>query len=115
LVDLPDPVLHGPAAAEQLRIDGVMDGELLRAISGHTVGDPDFGLMGRALYCADFLEPGRSFLTEWREDQRGRMPSEVNVVAREIAGSRIGNVVERGGTILPRTVAFWNRLVEDAL
>jgi hypothetical protein len=37
------------------------------------------------------------------------------VVAREIAGSRIGNVVERGGTILPRTVAFWNRLVEDAL
>ena len=114
LADLPDTIIHGPAAAEQLRIDGVKDGELLRAISGHTVGDPDFGLMGRALYCADFLEPGRSFLTEWRENQRARMPSELNAVAREIAGARIGNVVEREGTILPRTVAFWNRLVEDA-
>lgn len=114
LTDLPDPILHGPAAAEQLRIDGVMDGELLRAISWHTVGDRDFGLMGRALYCADFLEPGRSFLLEWREARRERMPSEVNAVTREIAGARIGNVVEREGTILPRTVAFWKRLVEDS-
>ena len=114
LADLPDPILHGPAAAEQLRIDGVMDEELRRAISGHTFGDPDFGLMGRALYCADFLEPSRSFLSEWREDRRRRMPSEMNAVVREIAGARIRNVVEREGTILLQTVAFWNRLVEDA-
>jgi len=114
LRDLPGPLLHGPAAAEQLRVDGVLDGELLAAVAWHTVGHQDFGHLGRALYAADFLEPGRSLLPEWREDLRARMPGDLDSVVYSVAQSRLGNLVERGGTILPRTLRFWNRLAGEA-
>jgi len=114
LADLPGPILHGPAAAERLRIEGVEDGELLTAIAYHTVGDARFGPMGRALYAADFLEPGRTFLPEWREQRRERMPEAFDAVVREIAGARMRNLIERGSRVLPRTLAFWNSMTREA-
>jgi len=113
LRELPGPILHGPAAAERLRIEGVEDGELLTAVAFHTVGDDRFGALGRALYAADFLEPGRTFLPEWRQELRGRMPEALDEVVREIVGARIGNCLDRGAAILSRTVAFWNQLAQD--
>ena len=113
LQDLPDALLHGPAAAERLRVEGVDDGELLTAIAHHTVGSPGFRRLGRALYAADFLEPGRSFRPEWRAGLRERMPHELDAVALEILGARIAHRVESGGALLPKTVEFWNRLVEE--
>jgi 2-amino-4-hydroxy-6-hydroxymethyldihydropteridine diphosphokinase len=110
---LPGPLLHGPAAAEQLRVDGVLDGELLRAVAYHTAGDPSFGALGRALYAADFLEPGRSFLPEWRADLRARMPGDLDEVVVEIVRARIANLVGRRASVLPRTLDFWNALVAE--
>lgn len=110
--DLPGPLLHGPAAAERLRVEGVLDGELLRVIAFHTVGDTSFGRFGRALYAADFLEPGRTFLSEWRSKLRARMPADLDEVVAEIAGARITDRVRRGVAVLPRTLRFWNALVE---
>ena len=109
--DLPGPLLHGPAASEQLRIDGVEDGELLLAIAWHTVGDARFGALGRALYAADFLEPGRKYLPEWREGQRARMPADIDAVTVNVARARIVRGLEKDGAILPQTMGFWNRLV----
>lgn len=113
LQDLPGPLLHGPAAAERLRVDGVEDGELLMAVAFHTVGSPHFQTLGRALHAADFLEPGRTFLPEWRAGLRERMPDEMDAVLREILASRIVHRVQRGGAVLPRTLDFWNRMVEE--
>ena len=107
---LPGPLLHGPAAAEQLRIAGVEDGALLTAIAWHTVGDPRFGAVGRALYVADFLEPGRTYLPEWREELRARMPHDLDSVTRDVARARIGRGLERNAAIQPRTIAFWNEV-----
>ena len=111
---LPGPLLHGPAAAERLRIEGVEDGPLLTAVAWHTLGDPRFGPLGRALFAADFLEPGRSFLPEWREALRARMPSALDDVTVEVARARLGRCLERGTPLLGRAVEFWNRLVEEA-
>ncbi len=111
LARLPDLVLHGPAAAERLRIDGVMDGELLHAVAYHTIGHPGFGTLGRALYAADFLEPGRTFEVEWREALRARMPDELDSVVREILAGRIRYLVGGGIDLLLPTVDFWNALV----
>lgn len=111
---LPGPLLHGPAASERLRIDGVEDGELLRAVAWHTVGDPGFRALGRALYAADFLEPGRTYLPEWRAGLRQRMPHEMAEVVWDVARARIGRGLERNGPLLARTVGFWNRLAEEA-
>lgn len=110
---LPGAVLHGPAAAERLRIDGVLDGELLLAVAWHTVGDPRFGPLGRALYVADFLEPGRSYVPEWRAELRSRMPAALNDVTFEVARARLGRGLDRGAPLQTRTVSFWNRLVEE--
>lgn len=106
-------LLHGPAAAERLRVVGVEDGELLAAIAYHTVGSPHFGVLGKALYAADFLDPGRSFLTEWRADLRARVPHELDDVVFEIVGARIRHRVDEGAPILTLTLDFWNRIVEE--
>lgn len=110
---LPGPVLHGPAAATRLRAVGVADEDLLAAIALHTIGGAELGKLGRALYAADFLEPGRSFLEEWRESLRARMPADLNAVVLELVRARIGHLLERGTPVPWRTVAFWNALVEE--
>jgi 2-amino-4-hydroxy-6-hydroxymethyldihydropteridine diphosphokinase len=112
LRELPEPVLHGPAAAELLRRDGVDDSELLLALAYHTLGHPELGRTGWALYAADFLEPGRDLANEWRAGLRARMPGEMMDVVKEILAARIGYLIEQGRPVRPETVRFWNRLAE---
>jgi HD superfamily phosphohydrolase YqeK len=111
---LPPAILHGPAAAERLRVDGVKDGGLLLAVAYHTLGHADLGREGRALYCADFLEPGRVGLKdEWRSDLRGRMPEALHEVVREILGARIRHLLEGGRPVRAETMGFWNSLASE--
>lgn len=107
---LPGRILHGPAAAEFLRLDGVEDGEFLNAVAFHTLGHRELRLMGKALYAADFLEPGRARLKGWRAELRARMPGEMDEVAREVLGARIAHLIDVGSPIRPETVGFWNAL-----
>lgn len=109
----PAPMLHGPAAAALLRAEGVHDRPLLLAVSHHTSGHPELDDLGRALYAADFLEPGRPFLQAWRSDLRARMPRELGSVTKEIAAARIEHVVDRRKPLMEPTVAFWNVLVRE--
>lgn len=111
LADLPDPVLHGPAAAERLREEGVEDEELLRAVAYHTLGHPELERMGRALYAADFLEPGRPYLDDELRALRERMPDDEGSVVPRVAALRIGRVLGARMPLRPETVAFWNRMV----
>lgn len=101
---LPGKLLHGPAAAERLR--GQADDELVEAVRCHTVGSRRFGTLGRALYLADFLEPGRTFAPEWTEELRRRMPAEMDAVLLEVVRSRVRHVGESGATVHPETEAF---------
>lgn len=111
MAELPDALLHGPAAARLLEEDGVDDPDLLLAVGYHTLGHPDLSPMGRALYAADFLEPGRDLRNAWRAELRARMPGELETVVREILAARIQHLVEEGRPVRPETVAFWNSLV----
>lgn len=113
LRDLPAGALHGPATAERLRAEGVADLSLLRAVAYHTLGHPELDDLGRALYVADFLEPGRPFLPALREALRSRMPGELDAVAREVAGARIRHLIERDVPLRPETVGFWNVLTAE--
>jgi 2-amino-4-hydroxy-6-hydroxymethyldihydropteridine diphosphokinase len=110
--ELPGKLLHGPAAAE--RIDGEADDELLDAVRCHTLGCPRFRTLGRALYLADFLEPGRTFAPEWTESLRRRMPREMDAVLREVVEARIGHVMRNGGTVHPETKAFHAQVEAEA-
>lgn len=114
LRDLPGKMLHGPAAARRLRSEGVRDEAFLRAVAYHTIGHPELDELGRFLYAADFLEPGRSVLSEWRAELRGRMIREAPAVIREVARARIRNLLETFRSIRPETHEFWNILVRES-
>lgn len=109
--DWPDQLLHGPGCAHRLREAGVRDEGVLRAITYHSVGHTDLERVGRFLYLADFLEPGRKRRRVRRERLRSRLPGESESVLREVAGLRIRRVVEAGLPVLTESVEFWNWLV----
>ena len=114
LRDLPSSVLHGPAASERLREAGVHDEELREAIASHTIGGVRLGTLGRALYIADYLEPGRAYATEWHARLRDRMPGELHDVLREVVADRMRRGRESGRTLAPETLALWNELESEA-
>ncbi len=106
----PPKLRHGPAAAAHLGADGVADEEVLNAVAHHTTGHPAFGRLGRFLYLADFLEPGRRFRPEWRAALRARLPEGADAVLREVARARIARVLHDARPLLRETVEFWNGL-----
>ena len=111
LRDLPPHARHGPAAAILLQKEGVDDPELLHAISWHTLGSEGFGLLGRALYAADCLEPGRPARKEWREELRSLAPGQLEDILIEIVTSRIDYLFLAGRPVHPRTVGFRESIV----
>ncbi|HNZ49129.1 MAG TPA: HD domain-containing protein [Candidatus Hydrogenedentes bacterium] len=54
-------LLHGPLAAEWCRRELEISEAVYEAIYWHTTGRPGLGLLGQALYVADFAEPSRRF------------------------------------------------------
>lgn len=111
---LPEKAWHGPAAAALLGRDGTRDSELLHAIRWHTLGSRKFGRLGRALYAADALEPGRSRRSRWRGRLRARLPAQMDQVVMEILSNRIGYLLEARHSVHPRTLGFWNSLVDGS-
>ena len=112
LADMPGPVIHGPAAAARLESDGVDDAELLDAVRYHTLGHARLGRLGRALFAADFLEPGRDLKNDWRTLMRSRMPHALDDVVREILQGRILHLVGASRPVRAETMGFWNQLAE---
>jgi HD superfamily phosphohydrolase YqeK len=109
LRDLPPLLLHGPAAAERIAAEA---GEsVANAVRYHTVGHPALDTLGKALFLADFLEPGRDFSREWRAELRERMPADLDAVLREVLGARIRHLLDERRPIRPETAAFWSSLV----
>ena len=109
---LPDEVVHGPAAADRLRQGGVADEPLLAAIAFHTLGSPDFDDIGKALYVADFLEPGRKLQPKWRARLRDEMPEGLNSVAQAVVGKRVQFLIKKGRPVPPETFGLWNILAK---
>ena len=110
---LPDPLAHGPAAADRAAADGERDRGVLDAVRFHTIGSPDWDDVGRMLYLADFLEPGRDAVTDHADlaDLTQRVPAERDAVLREVARRRLDWVLRSGWPLPAATVEFWNQLV----
>lgn len=109
---LGDPIAHGPAAADRAAADGERDRGVLDAIRYHTIGSAQWDDVGRMLYLADFLEPGRgATVASDRPQLAERVPRERNAVLREVARRRMEWMLRSGWHIPDETVAFWNQLV----
>jgi HD superfamily phosphohydrolase YqeK len=68
-------------------------------------------MVGRVLYCADYLEPGRSFRREWRAAQVDRFPDDPAGVLLAVASDRLAHLIDSGRPLIDPTVRFWNSLV----
>lgn len=99
-------LLHGPAAAARAELEGERDDDVLSAVRWHSIGWAGWGAAGRALYCADFLEPGRTFEVERRAALARRFPDEAEAVVREVAALRLGHARAEGWVLPPEAVAF---------
>ena len=104
----PTELLHGPAASVRAAADGEQDPGILGAVHWHSVGSAHWDRVGQALYCADFLEPGRSFDREARAELVTRFPEAPKEVLREVAGRRVAWLVRSGWFIPETTWRFWN-------
>ena len=103
-------MLHGPAAAARLAQDGEGRAGVLDAIRYHTVGSPAWGRTGRALYMADFLEPGRSFSREDRAFLSAQVPHDFDGVFRQVVRMRLVYALNEGHMLFPETVQLWNAI-----
>jgi 2-amino-4-hydroxy-6-hydroxymethyldihydropteridine diphosphokinase len=107
-LDYPVDMLHGPAAAVRLAREGEARFDVLDAIRWHTLGCGAWARPGRALYLADFLDPGRRFMREDRAALAARVPSEFDVVLRQVVRIRLEWSLREGNQLFAETVALWN-------
>ena len=101
-------LLHGPAAAVRLAGEGERRAELLDAIRHHTLGNPAWGRLGRALYMADYLEPGRKFARADRAFLAAHAPHDFEGVFRQVVRQRLEWTLREGKGLHGQTVAMWN-------
>jgi len=105
---LPAQILHGPAAAARLLRDGETREDLLEAVRWHTVGNGAWARTGRALYMADFLEPGRSFAHADRAFLASHLVHDFDGVFRQVVRQRLEWSLREGNQLYPETVSLWN-------
>lgn len=103
-------ILHGHAAALLLEKDGESRRNLLDAIKWHTTGCATWSRTGRALYMADYLEPGREFLQDERGFLARQVPLDFDGVFREVVRHRIDWTVREGRVLYDETVELWNSI-----
>ena len=104
----PTEILHGPAAAARLEAEGERRAPVLLAIRFHTVGHSEWDRTGRALFMADFLEPGRNFMRADRAFLAAHVQRDFNGVFRQLVRMRLEWTVQEGKALFPESVALWN-------
>jgi HD superfamily phosphohydrolase YqeK len=114
--DAPGPgeLRHGPASAARAAADGERDQGVLDAVRFHSLGYAGWDMVGRVLYCADYLEPGRTFKREWRAELAARYPDAPDDVLRTVAADRLRQLVESRWPIPEPTAGFWNSVVASS-
>lgn len=101
-------ILHGPAAAARLEADGETRADVMQAVRWHTIGCAAWGRVGRALYMADFLDPGRGFAKADRAYLARQVPTDFDGTFRQVVRMRVEWTVREGKGLHPETVALWN-------
>ncbi len=113
-MEVPVELRHGPASAARAKAEGETDRGVLDAVRYHSVGLAEWDMVGRVLYCADFLEPGRPFDAETRAALASRYPRDPPGVLLEVARRRVMYVVRSGWSLPEPTIRFWNSLAGSA-
>ncbi len=103
---------HGPAAARYASKHGETDQGVLDAVMYHSIGFAGWDDVGRMLYLADYLEPGRSHRRPHRAELAGRVPRDPKAVLYAVAQERTLWAIRKGMQLPDEGAAFWNSLAE---
>jgi HD superfamily phosphohydrolase YqeK len=106
----PTELRHGAASAALAKSGGENDRGVLDAVRYHSFGLAEWDMVGRVLYCADYLEPGRIEDRELRAELAARFPIDPGGVLREVVQARVSRLVSAGWPLPEPTVRFWNSL-----
>ncbi len=109
-LELPMEMRHGPAAAALLLREGEARASVLEAIRWHTVGSAAWDRTGRALYMADFLEPGRRFAAEDRAWLARMVPVDFEGALRQVVRWRVEWALREGKRLYRETADLWNTI-----
>jgi HD superfamily phosphohydrolase YqeK len=90
--------------------EGEVDPGVLSAVRYHSVGWSEWDDVGRMLYLADYLEPGRDFPIRERAELIERVPRDTDAVLCEVAQRRIETLRKAGLEPLAISVAFLESL-----
>jgi HD superfamily phosphohydrolase YqeK len=101
---------HGAAAADRAAKEGESDHGVLDAVRYHSLGYAGWDDVGKMLYLADYLEPGRKGRRKERARLARRVPHDRDGVLREIVAQQMEAWLRSGRAIDPRTLEFWNSL-----
>jgi HD superfamily phosphohydrolase YqeK len=99
-------LLHGPAVATRLERDGETRRNLLDAIRFHSIGSDKWDRVGKALYMADYLEPGRTFDVERRAQLAVSVPTDFDASFRNVVIARMDYARQQSYTVYPESVAL---------
>jgi len=105
---------HGPASAARAQAEGETDQHVLDAVRYHSVGYAGWDMVGRVLYCADYLEPGRDHGRERRAELAARFPGDPAGVLLAVAADRLAHLIRSRWPLIEPTVGFWNHLVASS-
>jgi len=108
-----DELAHGPLAAERAARAGETDRGVLDAVRYHSLGYAGWDDVGKMLYLADYLEPGRAFDREVRASLAARVAQDRDTVLEQVAARRVGRVIDGRWPLVRETVDFWNSLVDS--
>jgi len=81
---------------------------VLEAIRWHTIGSDAWEQTGRALYMADYLEPGRKFAHADRAYLAAHVPLDFDGTFRQVVRHRLEWALREGHELYPTAVALWN-------
>jgi hypothetical protein len=101
-------LLHGPAAAARAKADGETDRGVLDAVRYHSTGLAEWDMVGRALYCADFLNR-TEHLAKGGLTPLSASPGFAGVL-RSVGQARLVHAIASGWPLSEPTVRFWNSL-----
>ena len=107
---LAEGTAHGAAAADRAAQEGEADQGVLDAVRYHSWGYAGWEDVGKMLYLADYLEPGRKGRGNTRARLAERVPRQRDRVLRKIVAYEIRSRVRAGRPVNPLTIGFWNAL-----